>query len=256
MIARGHTSTALVIDALYAVGSVPGEALRMKEAQTLLSGLYGMSRHTVRVGLQNPVFRRYKAKSEGGRCAYVYTLPHPHQVERWFLVLDDLGVSDVLPSQAYKSPSAYKMYLHGAYIRRLTHKNNAKFKHSRAKMAQRLQVCARTLRRYEKRLGVNVTQNITISELKRGVGWNLPAEKNNDRSQWLVVTYPDGTQRNFPAVRAIAARAEELNWKVCKVRQRMNSYEFWRFADDKPDLAYTDTFTRTDDRYNPQRKLE
>ncbi len=256
MIQQKETHAAIVIDALYTAGFVPGHKLQMGEAQALLSGLYGISGHTVRLGLKSPVFRRRKAQSTGGRRAYVYTLPHPHQVERWFLVLDDLGISDNLPSQAFTSVSSYKMHLHGVMIRRLTHANGGKFKLSRATMSERLAVCARTLRRYEKKMGVNVQQNITQAELQTGFSWNLPAEKNQDRSQWLVVIYPDGSQRRFPAVRAIAARAAQLGWKVIKVRQRMNTYEFWGFEYNKPDLQYTDLFTRTDNKYNPQKRLE
>jgi hypothetical protein len=256
LIQQKHPHAAIVIDALYSAGFHPGHKLQMGEAQALLSGLYGISGHTVRLGLKSPVFRRRKAKSTGGRCAYVYTLPHPHQVERWYLVLDDLGISDNLPAQAFKSVSSYKMHLHGAMIRRLTHANGGKFKLSRATMSERIAVCRRTLRRYEKQMGVNVQQNITQAELQTGFSWNLPAEKNQDRSQWLVVIYPDGSQRRFPAVRAIAARAAKLGWTVIKVRQRMNTYEYWGFEYDNPNQQYTDLFTRTDNKYNPRKRIE
>ena len=219
-----NTNTALILDALYTFNCTIGKLYSVAQVLEITS-VMGISEKLIRDGLKHPVFRT-ELEQTPGRSRVLYRLPSPRQVRDFLMVYDHSEHADLLPTQAFSSVSAYKAHLHAAMIARLTVDNGGWFQMARASMAKRLNVTIDTIRRYEKRFEIVVKAHITAHELHGGVYWDLPPVHDGSRRTWLSIHKPDGTQRNYPLVRAIAAQAYEMGCRVFKVIQHSNLYEY------------------------------
>lgn len=224
MLARGAVHAAMLLDGLYLVGAAPTRDYTIADMLTILAPT-GMSEKVIRSGAKCLVFRRGLLKGKG-RAAITYTLPTPAQVRTWYLLFDESERADVLPVSAFKSANHYRKALHVAMVKRLTEQARGAFKMARQKMATRLNVCINTIRNYEANSHIKVTQHITASEITAGNYWGLPAANMHNHSQWLVIRFLDGRERNYPLVSAIAAQAINAGCRVWKMTQHSNYYAY------------------------------
>lgn len=216
--------TALLLDALYTVNCSIQSVLSVADIMTIVSRL-GISEKVVRAGLKHPVFVKSLIPTKG-RSKAVYRLPSPRQVRDWFRIYDHSEYSDILPLRAFDSVCEYRKHLHAAMVARLTILNHGAFKMARDKMAARLNVTIDTIRNYEQCFEILVSAHITAIELKTAQYWNLPAKHDGTHNAWLHIIKPDGTTRNYPLVRAVAAQAISHGCRVFKMRQHSNLYQF------------------------------
>lgn len=224
MVKRGLTHTALVLDALYTIGARINRYYTVIELHSLLSPL-GVSEKVIRSATHNTVFRSRK-RHTAGRAAREYFLPSAQQVAQWFPVRNDSQTSDTLPVSAFQNAAAYRAAMHETMISRLTRQNGGKFKMSRLKMYTRLGVCANTIRNYERKAPIEVTPYIVSHELVGGIVWDVPAQHDNSHAKWLRVVAEDGSYRNYPNVRAIAAKFISAGCRVFRMTQRSNLYQY------------------------------
>lgn len=224
LIHSNDTNTALVLDALYTFNCTIGKLYSVAEIVAITSSM-GISEKVIRSGLKHSVFRT-ELESTAGRSRVLYRLPSPRQVRDFLMVFDVSGHADRLPVASFSSASYYKAHLHAAMLARLTVDNGGWFQMARATMAKRLSVTIDTIRRYEKMFEIVVQAHITAHELHGGIFWDLPAKHDGSRNAWLCIQKADGTEENYPLVRAIAAQAKALGCRVFKVIQHSNLYEF------------------------------
>jgi len=224
LIADGHTKTALVCDALYFVRAIPFKLYSVQDVVTMTKHL-AVSDKVIREGLSHPIFRT-ELQPTAGRSRVLYRLPSPRQVRDFLMLYDHSEQSDILPVAAFECVSAYKTHLHVSMVARLTQQNKGLFKMAREKMARRLNVTINTIRNYERKAAIYVQHHITSMQIICGVSWHLPVKNENRFSEWLLIAKPDGTERNYPLVQAIAAQALSQGCKVFKMRQHSNYYEF------------------------------
>lgn len=225
LIIRNNAETALVLDALYTLNCTTGKAYTVASILEMTRD-WGISERVIRTGLKSWVFFRQLVRT-AGRPAIAYVLPTPYQVRRHLEIYDHTETADKLPVGAFKSVSAYKRFLHGAMVVRLTQMNSGRFKMQRAKMAERLNVTVDTIRNYERTFEIEVLPYITSVQVRNS--WDLseiPPVNNHDHRYFLQIVKPDGSTRRYPNVRGIAQHALALKCTVYRCKQNSNLYMY------------------------------
>lgn len=204
---------ALVIDALYHSGFKMFQQFNYDQAAANLAWLHVNSK-LLRSALQDPIF------AQKGRRNRVYTLPAP-STARKSVNARNSAISDILPDEAYQSVHHYRRALHFALIARRPGV------YSRALLAQRLGVCKKTTRNYDRELGVYVSPTFLSFQLSWSTIGDLPSQRPAPGMTFLAI-WDEKAQfiSHFsPFQRQIAAHWLAKGRRVDLQEQQCNFYQ-------------------------------
>lgn len=210
------TIVARLLDIFQLAGWLPESTFTLKEACELAAG-YGMNRKSVLQALTGElsiyngshiISRRYvdyldnrglKARKRGRPVALRFQVP---SVSRLIALLEvALCPADAITEADVRSARQYRLAVHREYIKRLRPEATT------ALLAGRLGVSGRTVRRYNRALGVRVAPVISSFELSRQALRALPRRRSSARKSatagfWLE--REDG--KRLPAWRHVGSR--------------------------------------------------
>lgn len=206
---------ARTLDGLYIAGWAPGRQFSEAAALATLKPL-GVGRRALRRALEHidffPVIAVQRRKL--GRPVKLHRLPSPEETANILGVSD--GPSDALEPEDMKR-GGYKLALHREVIKRRNGEQT-----SMDWLAERLHVHRRTIRRFNKKLGIKVEPVFERAVLTPGIAATLPktAEQIGRRSYWLETM--NGWR--WPPLQDAAAKLIHMRMEALLVHQRPNRY--------------------------------
>jgi hypothetical protein len=206
---------ARTLDGLYVADWEPGQQFSEAEALVALKPM-GVGRRALRRALDEASFfplvgmRRQKR----GRPVQLYQLPSPREVAKLLGVED--GPGDELAAEDIKR-GRYKLALHREMIKRRNGEQT-----SLDWMAGRLRVHRRTIRRFNKKLGIRVEHVFEKVILTKKRAKTLPKtpEERHDFSFWIETL--DG--KRWRPFREVASMLKHLRLDALLVQQQPNRY--------------------------------
>jgi hypothetical protein len=205
---------ARTIDALYIAGWEGGHRFSEKEALIALQPL-GIGLRVLRRALaETEFFPVVDVRKARGRPAQLYRLPSPAEVAKLLNVED--GPGDELTEEDV-GRGQYKLALHREMVKRRNGKQT-----SLQWMAHRLKVHKRTVRRFNRKLKIQVEQVFEKVVLTKKRAKQLPKtpEERTDFSFWLEIL--DG--KRWRPFQEVASMLRHLRLDVILVQQQPNRY--------------------------------
>jgi hypothetical protein len=206
---------ARVLDGLYIAGWKGSQQFSEAEALTALKPM-GVGRRALRRALDEPtIFPLVEVRRRRlGRPVQIYQLPSPREVAKLLGVED--GPGDELTEEDIRR-GKYKLALHREMVKRRSGEQT-----SMDWMAGRLHVHRRTIRRFNRKLGVRVEQVFEKVVLTKKRAKKLPKtpEERTDFSFWLETL--DG--KRWRPFQDVVSMLRHMRLDILLVQQQPNRY--------------------------------
>lgn len=236
LLQKDYGKSLLLIEGFYQLKIKPDSWLTFEQIERLMYDNFGMSRRTVYFGLQvRLIFQRrvHKVENQRGRPPYLYRVPDPLELEAEYTPDANWTPSDPLQKSDLRSVHTYRLALHREmFIRKWIDNGGKGFRMFRALMAERLGVCVRTVRDYDKLLKFSHVENFK-RRLITWDNWNsVPRYKQKfdengtalPQKKWLQWEDWYGKVKRLPLVRFLAYQGIKHGVNVYEVEQLANTY--------------------------------
>lgn len=224
-------NVAMVVDGLLWHSVNAGEWVTVAD----VVGLLGCSMYQARQALAEGCFKERSVKQEGrGRPTLHYRVPSPGEVGRYYdIPATGPIVSDPLPEWAFTSAANFKKALHRSFLIRSSISGTTWAEFPRKWMADRLGVCPKTLRDYEKTYPF---QNLEIQQQIEIIAKLLPdrdyrlADRFRRGAAYLVAAASEdevasGGGRPGPATDGYANYCLQAGQEIWLVKRGYNLYK-------------------------------
>lgn len=215
--------TAIMLDLLLTLGYKEGQWVTFKECIDVCSQY--TAQHIIREGLKHYTIKRKKLPTtHPGRPTFAYKIPKIDHL-KYKYVVEWSTASDTLQLADFRNGKSYRMALHRELIHRANDDsggNGASF--SRKFLTDRLNVCADTVRRYEKELGIYVEARWQTKQIKDKYDIiDLPTVREHN-GKYIEVSSRRGKLVRLPALKAVAGMYLKQGYEVWLKSRLTNLY--------------------------------